>query len=287
MASITYVVASRGRPQLEDTISSILGQEGISVELIVVFDGVEPTVRENPSGGARFIALPSQVGVSKARNLGARAARSDFLSFIDDDDWVSSRHATTSISSLEESQSSSVVVSGVSGYIDRSAEPVYKRLPPSFSPKGSHWNLSNKMSWAESLTKQSAVLERQFFWSIGGFDESLAGRQWTELFWRANAASSVVGLQQPLYFRQVWGREHRRRHIGGSAGNRWRNFQQLVSVQSEMIRTHQTGFRRMLSHHRKSLKASGHPELARLVSLRNAPLLTSSTRQCPACSHDS
>jgi glycosyltransferase involved in cell wall biosynthesis len=74
-------------------VRSALGQTFENLEVIVVVDGTDPASREvlatvlDPR--LRLICLNESVGGSEARNIGARAARGSWISFLDDDDeWL-------------------------------------------------------------------------------------------------------------------------------------------------------------------------------------------------------
>ena len=72
---------------------SALGQTFENLEVIVVVDGTDPASRELLATvldtRLRLICLDESVGGAEARNIGARAARGTWISFLDDDDeWL-------------------------------------------------------------------------------------------------------------------------------------------------------------------------------------------------------
>ncbi|QAR34444.1 glycosyltransferase family 2 protein [Geovibrio thiophilus] len=77
---------------LKDAVESVLFQDYSDIEIIVVDDGSETdlTVPLKPyMNMIRFIRLEKNSGVSRARNEGIKAARGDFISFLDSDDvWL-------------------------------------------------------------------------------------------------------------------------------------------------------------------------------------------------------
>jgi len=91
---VSVVIPTRGRPQLVVcAVESALQQTYAPLEVIIVIDGADPetmralqTISDNRLS---FIALEENVGGSEARNIGIRAARGEWIAFLDDDDqWV-------------------------------------------------------------------------------------------------------------------------------------------------------------------------------------------------------
>src|SRR5581483_7159113 len=84
MTSVGAVVLSMGnRPaELDRALRSLLAQDGVDLEVLVVGNGWTPTGLPD---GVRSIALPSNVGVPEGRNIGAAEVTGDVLLFFDDD----------------------------------------------------------------------------------------------------------------------------------------------------------------------------------------------------------
>jgi len=78
-----------GAPFIGRAINSVLSQTYPAEEIIVVDDGsadATPDVVARYGAKVRYLRQSNQ-GVSMARNAGARAARGDWLAFLDADDW--------------------------------------------------------------------------------------------------------------------------------------------------------------------------------------------------------
>jgi glycosyltransferase involved in cell wall biosynthesis len=93
-ALVSAVIPTRGRPQLlASAVRSVLRQTWRHIEVIVVFDGPDPeseallaTITDRR---LRSIVMPETCGGSMARNAGVRAARGEWIAFLDDDDeWL-------------------------------------------------------------------------------------------------------------------------------------------------------------------------------------------------------
>ncbi|CAM3912400.1 glycosyltransferase [Deinococcus frigens] len=92
---VSVITPTRGRPELllSRALRSALAQTLDTIEIIVVVDGPDPATEaalatiQDPR--VRLIALPHPVGGSEARNVGVRAARSEWIALLDDDDeWL-------------------------------------------------------------------------------------------------------------------------------------------------------------------------------------------------------
>ncbi len=87
---VSAVITTAGRPQfLDDALSSVSAQDSPPDEVLVVYDDdrtpeLPPSLR---GMRAKALATPGRAGASVARNLGARASTSEWLAFLDDDDW--------------------------------------------------------------------------------------------------------------------------------------------------------------------------------------------------------
>lgn len=90
--ALTFILPAFGRqPMLERALASVSAQNVWPGEIIVVDDGSEPALElpALPRGlSARLIRHPDNLGAAAARNTGMRAARTEWVSFLDSDDWL-------------------------------------------------------------------------------------------------------------------------------------------------------------------------------------------------------
>lgn len=283
LPDISYVVPSIGRDSLERLVQSIRSQQDIECEVIVVFDGVRPTISTTDNRFLKVIPNEDALGPSRRRNEGATMAKSRFISFVDDDDWVSPRHGIDSLNALENNNGANVVVSGLAGLSWEEPKRDYERIPPTFSPRGKHWNLSTDLSWESSLTKQSAVISKDAFFRIGGFSETLRRRQLTEFFWRLNGDSGIIGLDEIHYFHTLYSRKRKHLHLGGPVFERWKAFQELVSHSHQLLQNHPQGLERLIKEHERKLRSEGNWTLGAAARIRNSKLLNVATGSCKHC----
>lgn len=94
---VSVVIPTRNRPELlRKAVASALRQDFENLELIVVADGEGPRTREVLDSFCdsrlRVIDLAVSVGGGEARNIGVRAARGEWIAFLDDDDeWLTKK----------------------------------------------------------------------------------------------------------------------------------------------------------------------------------------------------
>ena len=94
---VAAVIPTRNRPDLVcRAVQSVLGQTVSEIECIVVIDGLDLltslALGEIDDSRLRVVALPESVGACEARNIGARAARAEWVALLDDDDeWLPHR----------------------------------------------------------------------------------------------------------------------------------------------------------------------------------------------------
>lgn len=71
--------------ELNQCLTSVLAQVDVTLDLVVVGNGWEPT---GLPAGVRTHALAENVGIPGGRNIGASVAVGDLVCFIDDDAWI-------------------------------------------------------------------------------------------------------------------------------------------------------------------------------------------------------
>ncbi|MCZ2836012.1 glycosyltransferase family 2 protein [Modestobacter sp. VKM Ac-2985] len=119
---------------LADSIDRVLGQEGVDVELVVVDDGSTDRSRAIARAAAdrdprvRFVPLPENGGVARARERGVREATADWVWFVDSDDSWPPDAAAQLLAAALASPDTDLVVAGAratfaSGKAPTSTEP--------------------------------------------------------------------------------------------------------------------------------------------------------------------
>jgi len=253
---VSVVLPTTGRPELSRAVRSLLEQTATNVQVLVVIDGGTSLPAIPRSSSVSVITNRGPGTASAARNSGIAAADADLVTFLDDDDWVTSEHVASTLERMKDASPSDCWVTGVTGMGADHTER-YERVPPDLSPRGRHWSLSTEMSWAQSLTKLTLFAPKVALEEVNGFDESFRTREWTELFWRLNAIVNIRGSDQVTYRRTVWDASLSKSHLGGLRENRAMDFRRLIKKHHRLLRQHKPGFTRTLREHARRCRSDG------------------------------
>jgi glycosyltransferase involved in cell wall biosynthesis len=178
-------------------IDSVLAQDYHDFELIVVDDGsTDDTAAVLASYGASIrVISQTNGGMSSARNAGIRAARGEFLAFLDADDWWFPHKLDRQVALLRDRPEL--------GFCSCAARVE--------NPEGRLLNLWSCPVWQEPFVVHlfgsgadvpgscSAVMaRRELVQRVGAFDESLRGAEDPDLWIRLAAVSGYACLPEPM-----------------------------------------------------------------------------------------
>ena len=90
--SVTVVLPTQGRSSLARSIQSILDQSFSPAEVLVVDDSAKQNVDFQNPGLITVLRTGGSKGPAFARNVGLGAAKSDWVAFLDDDDYWLPNH---------------------------------------------------------------------------------------------------------------------------------------------------------------------------------------------------
>jgi glycosyltransferase involved in cell wall biosynthesis len=128
---VSIILSTYNRQKfLETAIENILKQTFSIFELIIINDGSTDQTAQicerfaQEDSRIRFINLEKNGGLSKARELGVRLARGEYLTFIDDDDICENNMIEFLYNLAINNQADISICGGVNDYGDR-IEPVY------------------------------------------------------------------------------------------------------------------------------------------------------------------
>jgi glycosyltransferase involved in cell wall biosynthesis len=176
---VTVVIPTRDRVGLltSHAVPSALGQEDVSLEVIVVDDGsTDGTAAAVEAIGDKRLKLLRHTqpgGVSAARNTGIAAAAGTWIAFLDDDDLWSPRKLRAQLDAAEAIGSRWVYAA--SFVVDEQTRPLYAHPMPDAAAIAVALESGNVVPAGPSNVMVRADLMRQ----VGDFDVTLAqGEDW-------------------------------------------------------------------------------------------------------------
>lgn len=159
MTTTAAIITTCDRPEmLRRAVASALRQDHPVDELIVVNDGLS----EIAVPGAKPVRTGPHAGPAAARNAGARAASSDILAFLDDDDEWAPQHLATVSRLLADRDLAATAFHKHT----RSGDVVLKKPPPTLSAP--EWLVQN-----QGIQGSNLAIHRRVFLELLGFDELL------------------------------------------------------------------------------------------------------------------
>jgi GT2 family glycosyltransferase len=175
--SVGAVVLSMGtRPQeFPRALESLLGQEGVELDVVVVGNGWEPV---GLPAGVRSVHLPQNVGIPEGRNVGAAEARGDVLFFYDDDAYLPTNDVLARLVAVLDRDSSVAAVQ------PRPVDPDGKASPTRWVPRpGGRGPLRpGVVGW---VWEGTFAIRREAFERVGGWPgHFFYGHESIDLVWR-------------------------------------------------------------------------------------------------------
>jgi GT2 family glycosyltransferase len=163
---ISLILATKGRVKEIERFIQSLTHQGNSLELIVVDQNEDnrlESILKESSLPFSVVHLRSEVGLSRARNVGVAFATGDIIAFPDDDCWYPAGLLTRVVSELQ----SQVSVDGLTG---RSEDGRGRPSGGSFSRRKGPVDVNNVWKTGISYT---IFLRSSVCTAVGPFDEEL------------------------------------------------------------------------------------------------------------------
>lgn len=197
--AVSVVIPTRNRPrQLARAIRSVLAQTASDLEILVVDDASTDDVGAGlaplgltPLGLAplgltpfaeprlRVLRHDHRRGACAARNTGIAAARGRFVALLDDDDeWLPTKLAAQVERFAAAGEEVGLVYCGVEVVSEATGEVQRRSLPKGAPP--TYAELLRSTGFGAS----AALVRRECFAAVGGFDEALAGAQDRDMWLR-------------------------------------------------------------------------------------------------------
>ena len=212
--SITVIIPTYNRATLlSRALDSVLAQTLRPLQIIVVDDGSTDTTAHllrsyqsaHPNFNIQYV-LQEHAGVSRARNCGARAARTRWLAWLDsDDEWLPDKLATQ-VAALNAHPSMRLC----------HTEEIWMRHGRRVNPMRKHKKPGGDiylLSLERCMMSPSSVLMQKSLWhEMGGFDEDLPACEDYALWLRISAQYPVLLCDTPLLIRYAGHADQLSRH---------------------------------------------------------------------------
>ena len=221
-----------GSRWINSCLDSVFAQTHPPAEIIVVDDG---STDDGPQIIAALTRSDSRLrllrkengGQSTARNAGARAARSPYIAFLDQDDVWHPRHLEELIGPFRSSPKLGWSFSDADA-MDENGKVFQRQLLHVRSLNHDRSSLIECLSRDMFILPSATIISRAAFDAVNGFDEHLSGYEDDDLFMRLLAAGySNRFVDQPLL--------------------QWRFHGKRSSYTTRMVASRMTFFRKLLS----------------------------------------
>lgn len=187
--AITVIVRTYRRPELLSlTLESLCHQTYRNFRVLVVEDGETPVSRETAESFAgrldlQYIAVGTGAGRCRAGNIGLEHAQTEYVCFLDDDDYFFAEHLEVMACLISEHPDCGLFAAG-----SVEARCKAEKNPAHFTYLGKK-NLSGDLRLVDffagnPIPIQAAVFRREMFEQYGGFDETLDALEDWDLWMR-------------------------------------------------------------------------------------------------------
>jgi glycosyltransferase involved in cell wall biosynthesis len=194
---VTVVIPTRNRRTvLIRTLASVLAQEEVDLEVVVVDDGssddTSATVAALDDRRVTLVRRETCSGVAAARNAGIAAARGRWVAFLDDDDLWAPRKLVVQLAEASGSDASFSYTAAV--FVTPELEPIRVRAAPEPARLLERFPYVNPLpAGGSTVIARAEIVQR-----LGGFDERLAQLADWDLWWRLAEVGTAVACDEPL-----------------------------------------------------------------------------------------
>lgn len=222
---VSAVIPTHGRPELlACAVRSALRQTWFFLEVIVVLDGPDAATEAYLASVAdprvRSVMLPEAAGGCAARNAGVRAARGEWIAFLDDDDeWMPDKIARQMRAVRESRAWFPVITSRLIAHSPRSRRVLPPRVYDGSQPVADYLFCREGLTDSGGLMQTSTLLAARELLLAVPFRHGLRMHQDWDWIIRVTAYEGVAVLMLPKPL-TVWRVEDQRRTVGRAAD--WR-----------------------------------------------------------------
>ena len=197
--TVSVVIPTYNRAHLIGrTIQSVLNQTYHDFEVIIVDDGstdnTEEVVRSFKDPRICYIRHKENRGAPFARNYGAKIANGEYISLLDSDDYYLPNKLTVQIDAFKSDSDAGLVYSNVLEERSNTKRRI-KYDPKTFE---SGYLFEKIVSKSVHCRLPTWLIRREFFISIGGFDEKLPRLQDRDFIVRFSYRYKLLGVPEPV-----------------------------------------------------------------------------------------
>ncbi|HYH62915.1 MAG TPA: glycosyltransferase family A protein [Solirubrobacterales bacterium] len=192
---VSVVIPTRNRwTLLSRALASVLAQEGVALEVLVVDDGsTDATADLGAEADERITYLRNDpaLGVARARNRGIQEARGKWVAFLDDDDfWAPTKLRSQLLACAAEG-----AVFSYTGLV--SVDPTLSRRKVSLPARSA--GLERRLLAMNAIGSPSSVMvQRSVLEEVGGFDPAFSVLADWDLYIRIAASGKGALCEAPL-----------------------------------------------------------------------------------------
>ena len=199
MARVSVIIPTHSRPELLPRAVESARAAGKDVEVVVVDDASTDATAEvcRRLENIRYVRADRNQRVAGARNLGILASTSEYISFLDDDDWRLPGSLDAQLELLEAAPEAGVVY-GQMLLADQEGNVLDKPPEPAECPEGDvFWQLLER----DFLGCLTAVFRKSCLLRVGLLDHTIPGIDDWDLWVRIAELYPFVALKRPV---AVW-----------------------------------------------------------------------------------
>lgn len=210
---VSIVIPTRGRTDtLGRALKSILNQTYRNIEIIVVNDNdpdsatnndVKEIIESLNDSRVKLVYQQKHINGAAARNVGIRMAKGEYISFLDDDDWIEPVKIEHQMSFLKKQDSSVGAVSCLKKYYSKG------KLVSISLPYKDGYICKEVISRIIGIGTGASLIRRTALDDSGYFDESLRRMQDIQLYACLCSKYKIILLKEFLYCKDEDDAQHR------------------------------------------------------------------------------
>jgi glycosyltransferase involved in cell wall biosynthesis len=199
MPSVSVIIPTyNGGKYILDAVNSVLRQTHAPLEIIVVDDGSREDILQVLSPVSRHITYIRQdnAGPAAARNRGIRAAKGEFIAFLDDDDLWHPTKLEAQMRRMHGAPDCGLVYS-YPILIDENGSIIFNELPRTCPSGYVYYDFlrQNRINTSSTVLLRASVLDR-----VGFFDENLYVCEDYDLWLRISRDHKVIFCSEAVIF---------------------------------------------------------------------------------------